>query len=70
MANPNEKSGQHSMTGASGIRAEPADEGVILEAADVVQPPPKPPAARDEEDEVGRPALPPDPKHAGFVNEP
>ncbi|AMV40904.1 hypothetical protein [Planctomyces sp. SH-PL62] len=57
MADPNEKSDQRTMTGASGIRAEPADEGVVVEAADVVRsedapaPPSKP--------EAGLPAPPP-----------
>ncbi|WP_165250364.1 hypothetical protein [Paludisphaera soli] len=70
MVNPDDKSDREHMTGASGMRAEPADEGVVLEAADVVQkenapPPPPSPSGRDGE----RPALPPHAPDADFLNE-
>jgi hypothetical protein len=70
MSRPDDKSDREHMTGASGMRTEPADEGVILEAADVVHkenappPPPRPP-----ERDGDRPALPPHEPDADFVNE-
>lgn len=62
MNDPDDKSDHTRMTGASGVRAEPADEGVIHEAAGQVgeerQPPPPP--AKDP-GEPDRPAPPPPP---------
>lgn len=67
MANPNKKSDQRSMTGASGIRAEPADEGIVVEAADVVQHENAPAPPRRPED--GRPAPPPHDPEREFSDE-